>query len=263
MVDPELRVEDGARAGRAVVGEPRRDVRAVRRPAGMDRLRRRPVGEVGEDPRRHRAGDAERPRGRRPRRSRRAARPRRRRRRHRRSRWDGSRGRGTRPAPPCRSGRRPRCRRRSRRARRARRLRRAPRRRRLPARSRWRRASRSPSACRRSRGRDSVIALAKAALAAGSRSSRPITVAWALAAELAHRRPTFDAVPGRVRCEPAAERVEDVELRVLDHLRRDVVEADGRREGGDRLGCGHVTPSTRRRYRGTCPAPRARRACTP
>ena len=52
VVDPELALEHGSRPGRPVVGEPRREVGAVRRPRRVDRLRRRPVGEVREEARR-------------------------------------------------------------------------------------------------------------------------------------------------------------------------------------------------------------------
>ena len=263
VIDPEGRVEHGARADSAVMGEPRRDVGAVRRPAGMDRLRRRPVGEVGEDPGRHRACDPERP-GRRL--GVEAAEAR-----------NG--GGGTEDAAD--RGRVEAAavertglghadaavdlvaRRRSPRACPVRARRRA-----LPPRTRpgaitvemcdpeseWVSSKSRPW---------HVIALAKAALAAGRRSSRPITVAWA--SPPSSRIVARPSTPLPVACpaspHPSASRMWSFACSItpVGH----VVEAERGREGGDRLGCGHVTPSSRRRYRGACPGPRARRACRP
>ena len=84
-----------------------------------------------------------------------------------------------------------------------------------------------------------------------------------LAAELRHRRAALVADADRVRGEPAAERVEHVELRVLDHLRGTSSRSSDVAKRGDRLGCGHshrpvVVGAGERALR-----PRARRACRP
>ena len=75
----------------------------MRRPCWVDRLRRGAVVEVGEEPARERARDARAPKSSPSRRRRQPGRGGRRRRRSRRSRSDGSRARGRRPTPPCRS----------------------------------------------------------------------------------------------------------------------------------------------------------------
>ena len=62
VVEAELPLEHRPRTGRAVRRQPRREVRAVRRPRRVHRLRRRALGEVGEEPAGERAGDPERAR---------------------------------------------------------------------------------------------------------------------------------------------------------------------------------------------------------
>jgi hypothetical protein len=54
-----------------------------------------------------------------------------------------------------------------------------------------------------------------------------------------------------------------VELRVHEHVFRDVLEGERRREPGESLRGPHVTPSNRRRSRGMRPPPPERRACRP
>ena len=161
----------------------------------------------------------------------------------RRSRWDGTHAGGTRRRPPCRCGRPPRCRRRSRRARRGRARRAA---RRPPARTgpvtvvTWL----TESECVSSKSRPwQSIAFAKAAFGPGRRVLQPDDGRVRLAAELGHRRPALAGDAGRVRGEPAPERVENVQLRRVGDLLRHVVEGQRRRPGGDALrGCGHRKP---------------------
>ena len=62
MVEAELPLEDARRPLGSVRGEPGRHEAAVRRPGRVDRLRRRPVLEVGEETRGQRARDSERAR---------------------------------------------------------------------------------------------------------------------------------------------------------------------------------------------------------
>ena len=81
------------------------------------------------------------------------------------------------------------------------------------------------------------IALAKAALGAGSACGKPDHRRLRLAAELGHRGAALGGDPERVRGEAAPDRVEQVELRRLDHVGGNVVERQGRRPLGDRLCC--------------------------
>ena len=81
------------------------------------------------------------------------------------------------------------------------------------------------------------IAFANAAFGAGRRASRPITVASRLAAELRHRRAALAGDSQAVRREPAAERVEHVQLRVLDDLGGHRVEVELERELREALRC--------------------------
>ena len=75
-----------------------------------------------------------------------------------------------------------------------------------------------------------------------------------LAALLGHGGSALRRHAERVRRQAAAERVEQMELGSLANLRRDVVQPEGRRELGQAL-CRrrHLTPSNPRRWPGTCP----------
>ena len=87
-----------------------------------------------------------------------------------------------------------------------------------------------------------------------------------ISSQLGHGRAAFGRDAEPVRGEAAAERVEHVELRRLDHVGRDVVVRERRREGGDALRGSVMTPplrSSRCRCPGTCRAPRRRRAGRP
>ncbi len=83
-----------------------------------------------------------------------------------------------------------------------------------------------------------------------------------LAAELGHCRAALPGDPEGRCCVPAADRVQEVQLRVLGDVLRDVAGGQVRRPFGDRLCSGHSTlqsvsvPGTRAR-------PRAHRACRP
>ncbi len=87
------------------------------------------------------------------------------------------------------------------------------------------------------------IAFANAALTAGSLRVVPDHRRLAFAADLGHRRPALGGGAGRVRGQAAAERVQQVELRVLRDLRGHVLERQRRCELGDPLCSGHLTPS--------------------
>ena len=111
------------------------------------------------------------------------------------------------------------------------------------------------------------IALANAAFGAGSAASSPITVACASPAELGHRRASLGRDAERVRGQAAAERVEQVELRGLDDVAGDVLEASRAGRAVGRVVCcsaGHrQTVQSVVGCRERVGAPRARRACRP
>ena len=82
------------------------------------------------------------------------------------------------------------------------------------------------------------IAFANAAFGAGSAPSSPITDACGSPPSSAIAVRPSPAIPEPVRGEAAADRVEEVQLRRLDDVVRDVVEVELERERGEPLRCG-------------------------
>ena len=255
-------LDDRGRALGAERGQPRREDAAVRGPGRVDRLRRRPVLEVREQARGHRSGDPERARCR-PRVG--AGQPRGRggcaedpadRRRVEAARVEAPGGGHAQPGDDLGGAD-------------DRRQHLAPRQRvRLAHGQRSRAGDRRDVADRVGVRVVEVEPVAEhrvreRAVERGEPGVVPDHGRLRLAADLRHGRPALAGDAGGVRGQAAAERVQQVQLRVLRDLCGHVVERQLRRELGQPLCSGHLTPSSRRRYPGTCSAPLGRRACRP
>ena len=243
VVEAELPLEHRARACRAVRREPRREVRPVRRPGRMHRLRRCSLGQVRKEPARERAGNAERAR------RDRGVEPG-----HARDRGDAAED----PADRRRvEAARVECPRRG-------------------------HADAAHDLVARDDGRERVASARAGLLGGGERRRRDhrrdvadrlrvrVVVVEPVAehrvreggvrrreaslgaehgrlrlpAELRHRRAALVRDSGRVRGEPAPDGVEHVELRVLPNDRGDVVEAERDRPVGDRASSRHTVHSS-------------------